>query len=219
MSVLDTPIKQYYASRASEYDEVYEKPERQADIVALRAWLESLFVGRRVLDIACGTGYWTQSIVQVVAELVGVDSADSTLEIARSRIRQPKVSFVVGDAYALAGDLGVFDAAFLGFWLSHVPRSRRRAFVEHVGSRLEPGARIVFVDNCYVEGSNHPISRYDDDGNSYQTRSLANGSMHEVMKNFPSESQLHEMIAGIGCNALYKKLDYYYGFCYENVSP
>lgn len=50
----------YYASRAPEYDRVYLKPERQADLDAIRRWLPPLFAGRSVLEVARGTGYWTQ---------------------------------------------------------------------------------------------------------------------------------------------------------------
>jgi uncharacterized protein (TIGR01244 family) len=44
----------YYARRAREYDQVYAKPERQADIHALEALLPGLFTGRRVLELAGG---------------------------------------------------------------------------------------------------------------------------------------------------------------------
>ena len=58
-------IRAYYAARAPEYDRIYQKPERQGDLLELVAYLPSLFVGRRVLDIACGTGFWTQHIAPV----------------------------------------------------------------------------------------------------------------------------------------------------------
>ena len=51
----------YYAQRAAEYERIYAKPERQADLAALRARFGKLFKGKRVLELACGTGYWTGS--------------------------------------------------------------------------------------------------------------------------------------------------------------
>jgi demethylmenaquinone methyltransferase/2-methoxy-6-polyprenyl-1,4-benzoquinol methylase len=49
----------YYAARAAEYEAVYAKPERQADLRLLEAWLPGVFAGRRVLEVAAGTGRWT----------------------------------------------------------------------------------------------------------------------------------------------------------------
>ncbi len=54
-----TGTEKYYRARAQEYDQVYEKPERQADLARLRAWLAPVLDGRRVLEVAAGTGYWT----------------------------------------------------------------------------------------------------------------------------------------------------------------
>ena len=52
-----SPLQSYYAARAGEYDAIYRKPERQADLRAIEQWLPSVLRGRRVLEIACGTGY------------------------------------------------------------------------------------------------------------------------------------------------------------------
>ena len=55
---------QYYARRAAEYDHVYALPHWQLGLARLRALVARVFAGRRVLEVACGTGYWT---VQVAA--------------------------------------------------------------------------------------------------------------------------------------------------------
>ena len=59
MLAMNTDLVTYYARRAEEYDLVYDKPERQADIGYLIAYLQRAFEGRTVNEIACGTGYWT----------------------------------------------------------------------------------------------------------------------------------------------------------------
>ena len=204
----------YYAARAPEYDRVYSKPERQSDIYELQSWLPRQFEGRRVLDVACGTGFWTQFIAPVTCELVGVDAAASTLDIARARISQSGVTFVVGDAYDLSDELGQFDAAFVGFWFSHVPRCRRREFLEGVARRLDQGANVVMLDNLYVEGSNHPVTEQDDDGNTYQVRSLDDGSRHVVLKNFPTEGELVDAVSGLADKTTYRASEYYWVFHY-----
>src|SRR5262245_63075842 len=98
MSTGDRAMKDYYAARAPEYDRIYQKPERQADLRAISQWVPSKFVGACVLEIACGTGYWTQFIAPVALRIAALDAAPETLEIARSRVPGSNVEFVVGDA-------------------------------------------------------------------------------------------------------------------------
>jgi 2-polyprenyl-3-methyl-5-hydroxy-6-metoxy-1,4-benzoquinol methylase len=211
----EVSMKSYYAARAFEYDRVYEKPERQVDIRILQQWLPHLFAGRHLLEIACGTGYWTQFIAPLAANIVALDAAVETIDIAKTRVPREKVQFLVADAYLIPQNISVFDAVFAGFWFSHIPKSRRKEFLVGVSSHLRPGAKIVFVDNRYVEGSNHPISECDDEGNTYQTRKLADGTTHRVLKNFPTESELMEMLDETGVNCRFTNFEYYWAFEYE----
>src|SRR5687767_8959260 len=59
----------YYAKRASEYERIYDKPERQADLRALEARIRKMVAGRKVLELACGTGYWTDLIAPEAAQV------------------------------------------------------------------------------------------------------------------------------------------------------
>lgn len=216
MAMADPDMTRYYAQRAREYESIYDKPERQDDLARLRTMLPAMFSGRRVLEIACGTGYWTQYLAREAREIVGIDVNDETLDIARSKqLPATRVSYRIADAYALPDDLGEFDAAFAGFWWSHVLIRDRRRFVEALDRCLAPGARIALLDNLYVEGSSTPITRCDTEGNTFQARRLANGSQHEVLKNFPSEAGLVGDIAGLGRNARFTALRYYWLFAYE----
>ena len=209
-------MQRYYAARAPEYDRIYQKPERQLDLAALRLWLPPLFADTYLLEIACGTGYWTQFIAPAAAAVLAIDAAPETLRIARERVPQAHVKFVLGDAYDLPHRQNKLTAAFAGFCFSHVPITRRRAFLEGLSAVLSPGARVVLLDNQYVEGSSTPISERDADGNCYQTRKLANGSQHRVLKNFPAEQELHAAIVGIGAAATFKPFGYYWVFQYTN---
>jgi predicted methyltransferase len=68
----------YYAQRAAEYDAVYAKPERQHDLARLKELLPPLVAGRRVLELAAGTGYWTQVMSWSAArQQLGDDLADA----------------------------------------------------------------------------------------------------------------------------------------------
>ncbi|MEO8304004.1 MAG: methyltransferase domain-containing protein [Betaproteobacteria bacterium] len=207
-------MESYYAARAPEYDRVYSKPERQADLRAMEQWVPSRLKGARVLEIACGTGYWTQFIAPVAREVVALDASSEVLSIARGRVREGSVEFQVGDAYALPQRAGM-DAAFAGFWFSHVPKSRQREFLVGLNAALRPGATVVMLDNLYVEGSSTPVTEHDADGNGYQVRKLDDGSTHRVLKNFPSESELRSLVLGLGEPAAYMTWDHYWAFEYR----
>lgn len=195
----DPDLLVYYAARAAEYEKVYEKPERQSDLARLHEVVPKFFDGRRVLEVACGTGYWTRRISPHVVSLVACDLTPETISIAQAnQPPRPNVEFVIADAFELDDVSGDFDAGFAGFWWSHVRHDELRRFLDGFHRRLEPGSLVVCIDNNYVEGSNYPITRTDDGGNTYQQRRLEDGSEFEVLKNFPSESDLRETIARAG---------------------
>lgn len=196
----DQAMGRYYAERASYYERVYHKPERQADLRRMEADLPTHFAGRRVLEIATGTGWWTPHAARDCASWLATDLNDETLAIARAKpLPAGKVRFQTLDAYAMDGlDGARFDAAFAGCWWSHVPLARLRGWLDTLHSHLDAGAHVVMLDNSFVQTSNLPISRRDDEGNTYQVRALDDGSTYEVVKNFPTPD---EAIAALGPRA------------------
>ena len=192
-------MRAYYAQRALIYERVYHKPERQAELRTMEAWLATPFAGRRVLEVACGTGWWTPHGARAARSWLATDLNPETLAVAQCKPMPPNVRFATVDAYTFAGIEGQrFDGAFAGFWLSHVPLARLPAWLHTLHQRLEPGARVVMLDNRYVEGSSTPLTRRDDAGNTYQQRPLDDGSVHEVLKNFPARD---EALAALGARA------------------
>jgi ubiquinone/menaquinone biosynthesis C-methylase UbiE len=212
---MERELEAYYAARAKEYDRVYQLPDRQADLRALEQWLPQRFAGARVLEIACGTGYWTEHFAPLVAQLVGLDASSETLAVARSKVQSRNVRFIVGDAYDVPRDLGTFDAAFAGFWFSHVPRQRQREFIGGLNRVLEPGSHVVLLDNFFATGKSSAIVETDSHGNTFQARKLENGSAHRVLKNFPEEAELRALLTGIGRDPSYHRFGYYWVFEYR----
>ena len=211
-------MRAYYAARAEEYDAVYRKSERQSDLRAIEAWLPARFAGAQVLEIACGTGYWTQFIAPEASSILALDAAPETLAIARARVSDEKVQFLAGDAYALPPCPEPFDGAFAGFWFSHVPVKRQREFLLGLNAVLKPGATVVLLDNRYVEGSSSPVTEHDADGNSYQTRKLTDGSLHRVLKNFPCEAELKALVDGLSQRSKLTCWPYYWAFEYVTAA-
>jgi demethylmenaquinone methyltransferase/2-methoxy-6-polyprenyl-1,4-benzoquinol methylase len=207
-------MKEYYAARAKEYDQIYAKPERQADLRLIEQWLPPRFVGARVLEIAAGTGYWSQFIAPIATSLLGIDASAETLQIAQARPNNKHAQWLVGDAYALPAPHEPFDAAFAGFWFSHVPLARQQEFLLGLNKTLQSGARVVMLDNLYVEGNSTPLTTPDSEGDTYQIRKLADGSSHRVLKNYPKEFDLCELVASFGEQPTYTTWQYYWAFEY-----
>jgi hypothetical protein len=61
-----------------------------------------------------------------------------------------------------------------------------------------------------VEGSSTAISRRDAEGNTYQTRRLANGDEYEVLKNFPTAPELTQAVRTVAREARLEELQYYW---------
>jgi SAM-dependent methyltransferase len=112
---------------------------RHDDLGVLQAWLPGVLAGRRVLEVAAGTGWWTVHGARDAAFWLATDAQPETLAVARAKPMPPAVRFATADAYSLA-ELGAerFDAAFAGCWWSHVPLQRLPGWLALLHSRLAP---------------------------------------------------------------------------------
>lgn len=185
----------YYRRRAAYYERVYHKPERQVDLRTMEAWVGLHFVGRRGLEVACGTGWWTPHAARRALDWLATDLNPETMALARDKALPGCVRLAEADAYELGALQGSpFDAAFAGCWVSHVPLERLSAWVDTLHGVLTPGARVVVLDNSFVQARSTPLSRCDAQGNTYQLRTLDDGSVHEVLKNFPTADGLRALL-------------------------
>ena len=207
---MSTSMVDYYQARAAEFEVVYAKPERQADLQALRQWLAEQTRGATLLEIACGTGYWTSVAATEARAIVATDLNPGPLEIARAKGLGPHVRFVQADAFALPDYGPAFDGGMAHFWWSHVSLADQSRFLGHFASKLRPGARLLMIDNNFVAGSMNPISRTDSLGNTYQERQLADGSQYEIIKNFPTTVELERALGQICSGVEVLQLKHYW---------
>lgn len=204
-------MEQYYAKRAAVYEQVYDKPERQHELEWLRRRVPEAFRERTVLEVACGTGYWTQFIARTARHVHACDINEAVLEIAREKpIPRGRASFFKADAVTLEGVPSGCDAAFAGFWWSHVKKSDIAKFVANLASKLASGAVVAILDNRFAEGSSTAISRRDAEGNTYQMRPLPNGEEYEVLKNFPTPEELAQAVRPVAREAHLETVTYYW---------
>jgi len=181
----------YYRRRAAEYDATAYGDDldvaRERIVDAMR-WLAP---SGNVLEIACGTGMWTQELARRADSLTAIDAAPEALALARHRV-PTDVHLLVADVFDWQPDVR-FDAVFMAFWLSHVPRAQVPGFLERIGSWLLPHGRILIVDE---HPGNQAKERYDLLRCDTAVRTLRDGSDHRLVKVYvdPGElqSQFHE---------------------------
>ena len=156
------------------------------------------------------------ALLFVVGKPMNAEQLSETLAVARRKPMPQGVQFAISDAYTLHGlPARRFDAAFAGFWWSHVPVERLPSWLALLHARLQPGACVVMLDNRWVEGSSTPISRRDAAGNGYQQRRLDDGSVHEVLKNFPIRDEVLALLGAAAHHAAWTDHRHYWTLRYQ----
>ncbi len=204
-------LAQYYACCAQSYERVYQIPERQPELAQLNEKVGEILRGHKVLEIACGTGYWTGTIGTSAASVLATDINQEMLDVASVRVpADGKVEFSLANAFDLPDAIGSFTACFAGFWWSHVKREDQERFLAQLRAKLGRDVLLVLIDNSYVEGSSTSIARTDAEGNTYQIRRIPDGTRYEVLKNFPSDSTLRKKIGSSVREIRILRLEYYW---------
>jgi ubiquinone/menaquinone biosynthesis C-methylase UbiE len=190
-------LEDYYRERATIYDEFYQVNRRKDDLAEVKAWLTERVQGLAILEVAAGTGYWTEVAAPVAKAITATDYNSETLAIAAQRCLGPHVTLIAADAYRLPEFASPFDVGMAMLWWSHVEKQRREEFLNHFISRLRPGSLILMIDQFYMKGLSNPISRTDKWDNQYTVRTLPNGAKYEIVKNYPSDQELHNSFSEI----------------------
>ena len=162
----DAAMRAYYEQRAGEYDQWYLRrgrfadradPERwYAEVGALRGRVATFGDGR-LLEVAAGTGWWTQHLARR-ATVTAIDYAPAMLGQLGARLRQQSLEAgrVRADAYRLPFAAGSFDCCFFGFWLSHVPYQRLGEFLAELRRVVRPGVEY-FHERILNDGTHHEV--------------------------------------------------------------
>jgi SAM-dependent methyltransferase len=198
----------FYEARAPEYDEWWQRRGRydcgpddaarwDQQIRQVTHAVDALGPMGDVLELAGGTGWWSQHLVRKVASLTVIDSSAEALRINRRRVGRSDVSYVVADIFTWQHNR-CYDTVFFSFWLSHVPRDRFESFWALVGSCPRPGGRAVFIDNRRDPARAAQDPYVIDEADDVQRRRLAEGSEHRVVKVFYEPDGLAERLVRLG---------------------
>jgi ubiquinone/menaquinone biosynthesis C-methylase UbiE len=123
--------------------------------------------GARVVDVGCGSGLVTAIVLRrcrQVGSVIGIDPSEHELAIARQRLVDPKVRFVVGRAQDIRALVGVVDATILSNVLHQIPLAERTHVLAACHQSLNAGGRCAlntpFYKGTVVEGTSNFYLRW-----------------------------------------------------------
>ena len=195
-------MRAYYAARAPSMTYADLSPAQEEMLAAYVHLLHERLRGRDVLEVACGTGYWTEKIAQAANRVMATDVVEAMAALATERsYPRGNVEVILSDAYSLEGVPGGWSGGFHFQWWSHVPRSRREDFLASFHAKLAPRATVVFGDN--LDRGADP----DEEGNLYQDRTSPDGGDYRIIKNCPSESELRALLGPFASSIEYHRFE------------
>ncbi len=211
--------KAYYRARSAEYDDWFYRRDRfykgedhkarwEGEVQILRSALDHQSPSGTILELACGTGIWTQELARYAESLDVVDSSPEVLEICKSKIQHPRITFHCSDIFDWAPQRK-YDFVFFSFWLSHVPPSRFAPFWKKVRAALDPGGAVFFLDNAQNLGApTDQQPRSEDDW--LARRDLRDGREFDIVKIFYEPSELEEQLRSLGWTCRVRRTDSFF---------
>ena len=188
----------YYDERAPDYGDK-SKPDRKGrseiNPELERALMDELRPAGAVLELACGTGYFTADIARHAQSVTAVDASPRMLAINQRRVASPKVTYVNADIFAWQPDRA-YDTVFFGTWLSHVPSAAFDDFWALVRTCLAPTGRVAFVDED--DRAVGLDDRYLLNGVPAARRKLSDGREFEIVKVFWRPKDLEDRLRSSG---------------------
>ena len=198
MADFDETLRRYYDDRASVYDDMYLRsdPMWRRELEAVADAMTKVLCDRRVLEVACGTGFWTEIVAKVALHVVAIDVSEKMLTFAQKRKpSSDNVEYSYGDAYALAEVSSEFNAGLACFWFSHIPKARIDEFLGGFHKKLGKAAVVFLADNVYVPGIGGQLISKAGVEDTFKLREGSDGSKYEVLKNYYNRDTLRRLLS------------------------
>ena len=174
--------------------------------------------GRRVLEVASGTGSATREIAESAVSVTGVEIAPNMLDLAAGNDNPPNVSYLAGDAFEL-GSIAPgkrFDGGFASGFLHTCPALRYAEFLHGFHARLEDGS-VVFMRSSRPTSPDavSRLFRIEGREDQFMTRQLSDGSEFVLVENDPTEEELRRIFEPLSKNLMVHIGNYWWWIRYE----
>ena len=157
---------------------------------AMVADLHALFRGRRVLELACGMGRWTQFVAESAAFVLATDTSPNLLRNAAGLNLPPdRVRFALHDAMDVEAITEPVDAAFHANFVNHLPADVRAEFHARLHRRVGRGALVVAAGQQYSDRWRKQMYAKPGSPDTYATRT-DDGVTVELVDNEYDEARL-----------------------------
>lgn len=198
---------EYYRDRASEYDEWFFRQGRYdrgeahrqqwfTEVSEVKTALLETKPSNDILELACGTGLWTQHLAPLATHLTAVDASPEVIVLNKNRVNCDSVEYIVANLFNWI-PTQKFDFVFFGFWLSHVPIEKFADFWHMVRSSLKPNGQVFFVDSLF-DRTSPAINHAEIHQRGYSERKLNDGRVYQVVKIFHEPIQLEKSLQDLG---------------------
>ncbi|TKJ40293.1 SAM-dependent methyltransferase [candidate division LCP-89 bacterium B3_LCP] len=215
LPVNELAVREYYNRHACDYEDKFHRddPVRQREQEDIADNIKEIFRERRVLEIACGSGFWTAELVKIADKILATDTSPEMLKEARQKgFPRSVIEFRQVDAYQLDAIPEKFDAGLAAFWFSHVPKVKIKQFLSGFHDRLTANSPVFMVDNVYIPGIGGELIAEKSDENSYKLRHLLDGTEHKILKNYYDAEALRHIFA-----PWTDKMDIHIGECFWHI--
>ncbi len=210
----------YYRARAAEYEDWFLRKGRYdhgsewnakwfKEVEEVQQSLDRFKPTGKILELACGTGWWTAYLAKYTDHLTAVDASPEMLAINRQRVQGSKVEYIQADVFNWKPK-GRYDVVFFGFWLSHVPPEKFEIFWDIVRSCLNPKSRIFFVDSLRSETSGTTDHQIVKVGEAMSRRKLSDGREFCIVKVFYKPSVLTAKLKDLGWKVSVRTTTHYF---------
>ena len=217
----------YYQARAGEYDQWWLRKGRyDRGTLDNRRWfeeskeliaaLDDFKPSGRVLELASGTGIWSEKLLGFTTDLTLVDGSQEMLRLAERRLKTASVTYIQANLFDWSPP-HQYDTVFFAFWLSHVPPARFDRFWELVGKCLAPGGRVFFIDSRHELTSTAHDHFLPNEQTIQLKRRLNDGREFRIYKVFHRPGELQSRLAGLGWNVQVRATERY--FIHGQASP
>jgi demethylmenaquinone methyltransferase/2-methoxy-6-polyprenyl-1,4-benzoquinol methylase len=188
----------YYDERAPEYEDAYVIGTGTASIpnpdvfrreAALLTGIVERFARGRIVDLACGTGYWLPYYAARGSTLTLIDQSPRMLDECRKKIAalniEDRASLVQADVFDHRFEQRAYDSALVGFLISHLTEEQEEQLFVRLHAMLDTRGRFLILDSAYSPERARFNAKIEQ-----QERRLNDGTRFDIYKRYIDRQDL-----------------------------